>query len=264
MLNFAKSAINNRKLILQLALRDITSAYSGSVLGNAWILVDPLVNVVLTLVFFQFAMKGSGSADVPYVAWVLPQIIFWTFISAAVNSTVGSVREYSYLMRHIDFDMRLVVVIKLIGAAVVHFALLIIVLVSLHVFFDVKVGIYTLGIGYYFFAMLCLLLAIGWIVSSLGVFWKDVRNIVSIVLQVGFWVSPVFWEPDRFPRPIEVLMYANPFYYPIHGYRITVLHSDFGVHFWYATAYFWGLVAVLLLLGNYMFTKLSRGFGDVV
>lgn len=264
MLNFVRAAVDNRKLIFQLAIRDITSAYSGSVLGRAWILVDPLVNVVLTLVFFQFAMKGSGSGDVPYVAWVLPQIIFWTFVSAAINSTVGSIREYSYLMRHIDFDMRLVVVIKLIGAAFVHFALLTIVLFSLQVFFDVRIGRHTFGLMYYFLSMLCLLVAIGWIVSSLGLFWKDVRNIVSIMLQVGFWVSPVFWEPDRFPRMIEMLMYANPFYYPIHGYRVTVLHTNFGVHFWYATGYFWGLVALLLLLGNHIFVKLSRGFGDVV
>lgn len=258
------SATKNLNLMFRLALRDISSAHTGSVLGNAWILVDPLFNIVLTLVFFQFAMKGAGNSDVSYVAWVLPQIIFWTFISNVVNSTVGSVKEYSFLMRHVTFDMRLIVLIKILGFTIIHIVLITIVLFSLRIFFDIKFGLYTLNLGYYFLSMCILLLAIGWIISSLGVFWKDIRNIVSIVIQLEFWISPIFWEPDRFPRAIEILMYINPFYYPIHGYRVSVLGADFGTHFWYATSYYWLIVLVLIFIGNYLFTKLSPQFGDAV
>lgn len=264
MFKLLNSAFKNQKLLIELALRDITSSYSGSVLGSAWVLVDPIINIVLTLFFFQFAMKGSATTNVPYVVWVLPVIIFWTFISMTVNSTVSSVREYGYLLRHSAFDMRLVVIIKILGAGLIHISLLIMVLIALWIIYDINLGLRTLALIYYLLSMGALLLALGWIISSLGVFWKDIRNIVSIVLQIEFWVSPVFWEPDRFPRFIEIIMYANPFYYPMHGYRNAILGIDFGNHFWLASSYFWLVCAMLLLAGNYLFIKLSREFGDVV
>jgi len=112
---FFGSLLAHRELLLRLTRRDITAAYSGSVAGSLWVVIDPLVYVVLTLVFFQFAIKGGATGGVPYVAWVMPVIIFWTFINTVLNSSIGSVREYSYLMRHRSFDMRLVAVIKILS-----------------------------------------------------------------------------------------------------------------------------------------------------
>ncbi|WP_160326690.1 ABC transporter permease [Burkholderia sp. lig30] len=250
--------------MLRLTRRDITAAYSGSVAGSLWVVIDPLVYVVLTLVFFQFAIKGGATGGVPYVAWVMPVIIFWTFINTVLNSSIGSVREYSYLMRHRSFDMRLVAVIKILSGSFVHVILMAIVLLALALLLHVRVSWLTLGVVYFYFAMCCLLVAMGWLLSALGTFWKDMRNLVSIFLQVEFWVSPVFWEPERFPKPVALLMYLNPLYYPIHGYRASVLSMDFGAHFWLITLYFWALVAFLLWFGSRVFTRLSKSFGDVL
>ena len=264
MLDLIRSALAQRSLIIQLTRRDMSSSYSGSVVGNAWIIVDPVIYVVLTLVFFQFAIKGGDTGGVPYVAWVLPQIIVWTFISTVVNSSVNAVKEYSFLLRHKTFDMRLTTVIKILSGTLVHVLLMVVVLMALVAFLGVRIGFQTLGLFYYFLSMVALLLALGWLLSSLGVFWKDMRNIVGIFLQVQFWVSPIFWEPERFPKPVAFVMYLNPFYYPIHGYRQSILLSDFGPHFWIASIYFWALVLVLLWAASKVFFRLSRSFGDAV
>lgn len=264
MFKFLNNLIANRNLLVQLTRRDLTAAYSGSVAGNMWVVVDPLVYVVLTLVFFQFAIRGINTGGVPYIAWVLPVIIFWTFINGTLASTVSSLREYSFLLRHNSFDMRLVAVIKIMSASLVHALLMLVVIVVLALFLNVPVGLHTFGLLYYFFAMSCLLMAMGWIISALGVFWKDIRNLVSIFLQIEFWVSPIFWEPDRFPKPVAFLMYINPFYYPVHGYRESILSGDFGSHFWMMTAYFWLLVAGLCLFASRVFKPLSKNFGDVI
>ena len=112
--------------------------------------------------------------------------------------------------------------------------------------------------------MCALVVGISWIISSLSVFWKDIRSIVAILLQAGFWVSPIFWEPSSFPKPIAFFMYANPFFYPINGYRKSIIMADFGVSFLGFTVYFWGLVALLLYVGSRLFTRLSRQFGDAL
>ena len=100
--------------------------------------------------------------------------------------------------------------------------------------------------------------------SALGLFWKDVRNLVSIALQLGFWISPIFWTPATFPRPVSTVMYLNPFYYPISGFRAALLSADFGPHFWVATAYFWSLTIFLVWFSSRVFKRLSRSFGDVI
>lgn len=264
MIKLLKQAYQQRNLLFLLAWRDLTSSYSGSVLGNVWVIIDPLIYVVLTLFFFQFAIRGADTGGVSYVAWVLPAILFWTYASGVMSSTINSVREYSYLLRHKSFDMRLVVLIKIFSATLVHIVLMLVVITALILFLNVQIGWKMFGLIYYFFSMCCLLVAIGWMLSALGTFWKDIRNIVAVFLQVGFWVSPIFWEPERFPKPIAILMFLNPFYYPIHGYRQSVLSSEFGPHFALMTLYFWLLIGTSLWFASRIFQRLSRSFGDAI
>src|SRR5437879_4379410 len=84
MLDFLRNAFLHWQILVQLTKRDLVAAHHGSVLGAFWVLIDPLAYVALTLCFFQFAIKGAENTGVSYVAWVLPQIIFWTFASSAI------------------------------------------------------------------------------------------------------------------------------------------------------------------------------------
>jgi ABC-type polysaccharide/polyol phosphate export permease len=264
MFDFLRNAVLRRRILAQLTKRDLLAAHHGSVLGVFWVLINPLAYLALTLCFFQFAIRGGEDSGVSYAAWVLPQIILWTFVSSVVSSSVAMVREYGFLLRHQNFDMRLVALIKLFSGAIVHSILLMAVLAVLVARSDLQLGWPTFAVLYYFFAMCALILGVAWIVSSVGVFWKDVNGIVSILLQLGFWVSPIFWEPSRFPAPIAFIMYANPFFYPINGYRKSIIMADFGVSFLGFTLYYWCLVGALLYVGSRMFTRLSRSFGDVL
>lgn len=264
MSSFVASLAAHRGLLLTLTRRDLTAAYSGSVVGSLWVLVDPLIYVALTLVFFQFALKGGGVEGVPFVAWVLPVIILWTLVTTVLSTSIAAIGEYGYLLRHRDFDLRLVAVIKLLSASFVHVVLMAVVLLTLFQFLGIAPTLKLLGLFYYYFAMCCLLLGLSWLVSALAVFWKDIRNLVSVLLQAGFWMSPILWEPDRFPKLVALLMYASPLYYPMHGYRQTILGLDFGSQFWVLTCYYWLLVGALLFLASRVFTRLSRSFGDVL
>jgi len=264
MLDFFRGAYLNRKTLLQLIKRDLLSAHHGAVLGALWVLIEPMAYIALTLCFFQFAIRGGEQTGVSYIAWVLPQIVFWTFASSAIGSSITMIREYSFLLRHRHFDLRLIALIKISSAAVVHFILLIVVIAFLILYSGLGLGLQALAMFYYFFAMCALLLGLVWIISSLGVFWKDVRGVVSILLQAGFWISPIFWEPSRFPMPIAWVMYANPFFYPINGYRKSIIMADFGVSFWGFTLYYWCVVGLLVYLGSRLFSRLSQTFGDVL
>jgi ABC-type polysaccharide/polyol phosphate export permease len=264
MLELLHGFVRNRALLIKLAHRDLTVAYSGSIIGRGWVLIDPLMYVGLTLFFFQFAIRAPDTGGIPYVAWVLPQIVFWTFISGVVMSSVNSIREYAFLLRYSEFDPRLIAVIKLLSAGMIHVFLIIATTAALALFLGVSIGPKTILAVYFFLSMCVLLVAIAWLVSALSMFWKDMRNLVGIVMQVQFWLSPIFWTPERFPQPIKGIMYLNPFYYPMAGYRKSLLSLDFGIEYLYLTAYFWTLVAALLYISSRLFKRLSRSFGDVL
>jgi len=223
-----------------------------------------LVYVLLTLFFFQFAIKAVNTGGAPYVAWVLPVIIFWNFINNVISSSVGSLREYGYLIRHRTFDMRLVAIVKVMSCSYVHIPLMVILVTVLSIFFQVPLGWKTLGVFYFFVLMCAMLVAFSWFLSAVGVFWKDVRNLVSIFLQVEFWISPIFWEPSRFPLPIAIGMYLNPFYYPMQGYRQAILGYDLGPHFESITIYYLLILSICLWVSSRLFRKLSKNFGDVL
>ena len=115
---------------------------------------------------------------------------------------------------------------------------------------------------YYTFALMLLCLGTGWIFSALSVFFKDMIQIVNIIIQVGFWISPILWSHEEMDPMILKFMKINPMYYIINGYRESFLYE---VPFWehpYQTIYFWILTLVLLVIGGYIFVRTKSHFAD--
>ena len=126
------------------------------------------------------------------------------------------------------------------------------------------------GILYYSFALSVLTLALSYITCSIQVFFKDMSQIVGIVLQIGMWMTPIMWDPFMFKdRPelmasLEKVLRINPVYYIVVGYRDSMLSGNW---FWQRpglTLYFWGVTLILLWIGLRVFGSLKPHFSDVL
>ena len=100
--------------------------------------------------------------------------------------------------------------------------------------------------------------------SALAVFSKDVLNIISLITQVGFWATPLIWDPSTMPAGVQMVVKINPMYYICVGYRET-----FCGHAWFwehpmLTLYFWAFAIIQLLVGAYVFHKLRPQFADML
>jgi lipopolysaccharide transport system permease protein/teichoic acid transport system permease protein len=112
--------------------------------------------------------------------------------------------------------------------------------------------------------MILLVLGISWLVSALRVFTKDVAQIVSVILQLGFWVTPIFWSIDKVPEKYLYVLKLNPMVFIVEGYRNSFIN---GVWFWETykyTPYFIGITLFFLIVGAVVFRKLRLHFGDVL
>ena len=109
-------------------------------------------------------------------------------------------------------------------------------------------------------------LGLVYITCAIVVFFKDLTQIINIVLQIGIWMTPIMWNIDAMDlNPILITIFKlNPMYYIVAGYRDALINK---VWFWQnmpLTIYFWIITAILFGLGSFIFRRLKVHFADVL
>ena len=134
-----------------------------------------------------------------------------------------------------------------------------------NLFFYQQMSYQILSILYYTGALTVLLLGLAFIVSSLAVFFKDASQLIGIMLQIGFWLAPVFWSEHTMTTQVMNILSLNPMYYIITGYRNAMIY---GIPFWQESissmVYYWCFTSVVVLLGIKTFKKLRVHFADLL
>ena len=275
----------NRKLMGKLAWMDIRKRYAGSVGGIIWAYVVPLINILVMWFVFQYVFKSRGSlggvTDVPYAVWLVPGYIMWTLIADSLTQATTCMNEYSYLVKKVQFKSDLLPPVKVLSSLFIHAFFLVFALVICLIFGNQ--GYWPtwawLQIFYFTFGAVVLLTGLAWLVAALAVFLKDMQQIVTVVLQLGFWATPVFWNLNDIlkdgnggdPSPKRVFAYYflqfNPFYYLVNGYRSTMVLNrpfwEFDGAYWQGP-YFWAVAIFFLLLGAITFGRTRKHFADVL
>jgi ABC-type polysaccharide/polyol phosphate export permease len=124
--------------------------------------------------------------------------------------------------------------------------------------------LYWLQLLYYIFCTIVLLLGLTWLTSAIRVFVKDIGNFITVVIQIGFWATPIFWSLDLVPQEYRYIFELNPAFYIVEGFRDSLIAQ---VWFWekgYLTPYFLMMVLFTFVVGAVVFRKLRVHFGDVL
>lgn len=260
---FIRELAEKRGAIWQLARQDFVNRTIGSALGFFWTFIQPLVMTLIMWWVFTRVFHIPHVEGAPYICWFIVGMAAWTFFAEALGQTTGVFQEYTYLVKKVQFRIAVLPLVKLLSALAVHGLFLLIVLVVV-VGSGLPVSWYWLQTLYYTLALGVLLLGLGWIASSLNVFVRDVTHVVGVLLQFGFWLTPVFWDARRFaPQHVRWLK-LNPLYYIVDGYRNSLLGQT---PFWEDglwTAYYWGATLLILGAGIALFRRLKPHFADVL
>ena len=260
---FLLVVVTQRQLIFALSKREISSQYVGSVLGIVWTFIQPMVMIFVFWFVFSVGFKTKPMNDVPFAVWLTAGMAPWFVFSDIVIKSTHAVVEYSHLIKKSVFPSQVLPVVKLVSSMFTHLAFVILLLVLL-LFQKVSFGLYALQFFYYLFCLSVLAIGIGWLVAALNVFIRDVGQMVAVVMQVGFWATPIFWDIDIMSPKIQTVLKLNPVYYIIQGYRDSFIY---GVPFWQHpqyTLYFWFVSAGLFVTGAMVFRKLKGQFADVL
>lgn len=254
----------DRKLLWELAKNDCKARFSGSMLGVIWTVLQPLVNMLVIWFVFQVGFKSSNlEGDIPFIVWYMPAFLIWNFFSEATSQGTNSLLEYSYLVKKVNFNVEIIPAIKVLSSAVVHL-FFIVFIVFVNICYGKLPSLYYLQVIYYFFCAFMLALALSWLFGAITPFATDVANLVSIIIQLGFWVTPIFWDPSSLTETASFLLKLNPMYYVCMGYRDTFVYGVPFYSHYNLTIYFWGVVIVLFIIGTKLFKKSRPHFDDVL
>ena len=233
--------------------------YIGSYIGIMWALIQPGVTLVILWVVFSLGFKVEPRVGVGFMEWLIPGYLAWQYFSESVLGGTTSVIESSYLVKKMAFRVERLPVVKVMAAMVVHIVFVVIMLI---VESDTPL-LNRLQVVYYMVGLSCLAYGIVGITSALSVYTRDVVQIVGMMLQLGFWGTPIFWEEGMLPLEYRWVVSLNPMSYIVEGYRQSVIG---GTWFWERpeTIYFWVVTLVIMWIGRHVFRKLRPQFADVL
>lgn len=255
--------IKSRSLISELVKKDFYSRYLGSYFGVIWAFVHPIALMLVYWFVFEIGFRSQPIDNFPFVLWLITGMIPWFFFSEGLSQASGSIVSNSFLVKKIVFRVSILPFIKVQSALLIH-VFFIEFLTLVYLLYDFTITIYYLQIIYYLFALIFLMIGLSLIFASIMPFFKDIDQIINIVLQFGFWLTPIFWNLEIVPEKFHNLVKLNPVYYIVQGYRDTFIN---GVWFWehsLLTPYFWIVTIILLLSGVGIYKKLRPHFADVL
>lgn len=255
---------NEMYMILQLARNDLKSRYANFHLGIIWAFAMPLITILVFWFVFEAGLRNPPVGDVPYILWFSAAYIPWIFFQDLLNSGTNCLVEYSYLVKKIKFNVATIPLIKLISALFVHLFFLVFLLV-LYSCYQITFTVYFVQILYYSLAMALLSLGLIYLFSAFAVFFKDTSSVVNVLLQIGFWITPILWNEQTLQNELVAkILGINPMYYIVSGFRDSFINDRW---FWERggeTVFFWVVTILALLAGITMFNRLRPLFADEV
>lgn len=252
------------RLIASLAKNDFRTRYAGSYLGIVWAFVQPVVTIFVYWFVFS-TLRAHAVREVPFVLWLIAGLVPWFYFQEALNSGTNALIEYSYLVKKVVFKISILPVVKLCSALYVHL-FFVAVVVLLYTVMGHFPGVTVIQLVYYSGCMFLLVLGMTYLTSAIVIFFRDLTQIINIVLQVGVWMTPIMWNFDdlNLGKALRVIFQLNPMYYIVSGYRDSLIDK---VWFWQKpllTLYFWAFTVIIFLVGRRVFTKLRVHFADVL
>jgi len=249
-----------RELLYFFVWRDIKVRYKQTVLGAAWAIIQPVAATILFTVFFGRLGGLSKQVNGSYSLFVYVGLSLWTFYANAVTLAASSLVGSSHLISKVYFP-RLLIPVSAIVSGVVDFAVAFGFLLVLMVVYHVVPSPQILLLPLFVAGTMIVAAAAGILFSALIVSYRDFRYVITYVVQLWLFATPVLYALDIIPAKWRLLYAVNPMVGMIAGFRGAVLGGALpldviGV----------GFVAAAILLGLALryFTTVERRFADVI
>lgn len=264
--HFGENVKKNKYMIVSMVKRELKQQYNGSLLGIIWSILNPIAIIITYYFVFSLVLKvrlGGSYGDKNFTVWLVGGLLPWMFFSEAIIKSTSSVSANNNLITKTQFPSELLPLISVLTAMVNHFITLGIFLIIMVVTGAISIKVTYITIVFYTSIILALSLGLGWILSALNVYLRDISQIIAIVLNLLMYFTPIIYSIDSVPAKYLKFLKLNPMYHITEGYR-KIIFSKFDIgdvkHF---------IILILLsiftlIVGKKIFERLKDGFADVL
>lgn len=254
MLQLIRDTWRYRELIWTLAMKDLTVRYKRSFLGFLWALLNPALSMAVMAIVFSTILAQT----IPhYAVFLLSTLVPWLFFAQAATYALESIVGNSDLLKKVAVPKVVfplaAVASNLVNLALSFIPLALIVVIMRHPFYwtwvllpisTVALTIFSVGFGMF--------------MACANVFYRDVAHIVQIVLNLWFYVTPILYTADFFPRRYQWIFKLNPMVYVLNEFRMMVYYGMVPTIWSFVAAFTCALVA--LYAGFAVFRRYQASF----
>ena len=256
-----------RDLIMMFVKRNFTVLYKQTILGPAWIILNPLITTVIFNVVFG-GMANMPTDGVPGFLFYMAGNTVWTFFANCVNNTANTFVTNSQIFGKVYFP-RLTMPVSQVLTSLINFGIQAVMYLIFWVYFfaagsGVTFTLWVLAVPFVVLEVMLLGLGVGIIVSSLTTKYRDLAIAVGFGVQLWMYASPVVYPLsmlDNSPR-LRVLVQLNPMTSPIEIFRMATLGT--GTVTAFGIVYSLIFTAAALVLGVVLFSRIEKTFMDTV
>ncbi|HEX6593679.1 MAG TPA: ABC transporter permease [Bacillota bacterium] len=243
---YMQEIMKRKDLLYYLVKSGLKAEHRNSYLGYFWWLLDPLLNV-LVYYFLVVIILGRGGPDYP--VFLVIGLVVWRWISTSINSSAKSILRYSSIVNQVYLP-KSIFPLSFTITQLFNFLFGLVVIAIFLLFFGVMPGWQIVYLPILIIVTLVFLLAIGLVLGYFTVFVRDIDNLLSHVIRVFFYASPIIWPGGRLPDKYSWAVDYNPIAIIVGSYRDILMYKQ-SPNFIGLTVIFVASILLTIFMMNY-------------
>jgi len=261
---FLRNLVGHRSLLFQLVRRDFEQRFVGSAAGWLWGVIHPLVLLLSWTFVFDVCLKmplGSGELTQHYPIWLFCGFLPWLLFQETLQRSATCLVEQASLVKKTMFPSEIAPVAIFLSSLVNHFIGLVLATAGV-AWWEKRFSAMIFVLPVYILLLGLFSIGIAWVVSALHVYLRDTAQVLSVLLTLWFWLTPIMISGERYPMRLRFLIAINPMAYLVKAYRERLMSyrppdvRELAIVAAYAF--------VTFIIGGLFFRHLKRGFADVL
>jgi lipopolysaccharide transport system permease protein/teichoic acid transport system permease protein len=220
--NYIQEILKRKDLLIYLVKSGLKAENRNSYLGYFWWLLDPLLNVAVYY-FLMVVILGRGGENFP--VYLVIGLVTWRWMTTTINTSAKAITRYTAIINQVYLP-KTIFPLAVSSTQLFNFCFGLIVIGIFLMIFGVVPGWQIIFLPLIILVQLILLLAVGLFLSYICVFIRDIDNIISHILRLFFYASPIIWEGSRLPEKYDLLVAINPVAILINSYRDVLMFNS--------------------------------------
>ncbi|WP_026691453.1 ABC transporter permease [Alteribacter aurantiacus] len=247
---YIEELIKRKDLLFYLVKSGLKAENRNSYLGYFWWLLDPLLNVLVYFFLIAIVLGRGGDDKAQFAVFLVIGLVAWRWMNTTVNTSAKSIMKYSSIINQVYLP-KSIFPLSMTFTQGFNFVFGLVVVAIFLAVFGVMPGWQVIYLPLIILIQLLFLLAISLFVAYICVFIRDIDNILSHVLRVFFYASPIIWEGGRLPPEYSWIVAINPVAIIIDSYRAVLMYQTNPQFLGLTVISLASIVVIALLVNHY-------------